>query len=215
MAALFNSLRCDGCGLAASAEHIVQRLQRLEWATRFRPIHIQTLFIGLAPALLLEDDFYRPPEAEEFFETFLDTLAIPRSGEQTASEPNRHESRVARLAEFQRRGYYLAWLCECPIESAIRGAVPQAAADASDCLRRLGPTLVKRIQWNYRPKQLVLLTNELDPARELFAQAGIGGLLVLDRGQPLHLPASADPAGSSRFRAALQRITSSAATSPV
>jgi len=34
-------LPCDGCGQPASAEHIARRLQRLEWATRFRPIHIQ------------------------------------------------------------------------------------------------------------------------------------------------------------------------------
>src|SRR5207249_10650226 len=39
-------LPCDGCGQAASAEHIARRLRRLEWATRFRPVHIHTLLRG-------------------------------------------------------------------------------------------------------------------------------------------------------------------------
>src|SRR5207244_1404111 len=39
-------LPCDGCGQAASAEHIARRLRRLEWAKRFRPVHIHTLLLG-------------------------------------------------------------------------------------------------------------------------------------------------------------------------
>jgi len=43
-------LQCDGCGQAASPEHIAKRLQRLEWTTRFRPLHIGTLLLGaIAP----------------------------------------------------------------------------------------------------------------------------------------------------------------------
>src|SRR6266700_3189000 len=40
------SVPCDGCGQMASPEHIAQRLRRLEWATRYRPVHIQTLLLG-------------------------------------------------------------------------------------------------------------------------------------------------------------------------
>jgi len=40
------ALVCDGCGQMASAEHIARRLQRLEWTTRYRPVHISTLFLG-------------------------------------------------------------------------------------------------------------------------------------------------------------------------
>src|SRR5207237_3475151 len=36
----------DGCGQRASAEHIARRLRRLEWATRYRPVHIHTLLLG-------------------------------------------------------------------------------------------------------------------------------------------------------------------------
>jgi len=41
-------LVCDGCGQLASAEHIAKRLRRLEWATRHRPLHIQTVLLGAA-----------------------------------------------------------------------------------------------------------------------------------------------------------------------
>ena len=42
---------CDGCGQPASSEHTARRLQRLEWATRYRPIHLHTLLLGaISPA---------------------------------------------------------------------------------------------------------------------------------------------------------------------
>src|ERR1700689_1043208 len=44
-------LLCDGCGQPASSEHIAKRLQRLEWTTRYRPLHIGTVLLGaFAPA---------------------------------------------------------------------------------------------------------------------------------------------------------------------
>ena len=41
-------LPCDGCGQISSPAHIAQRLQRLEWTTRYRPVHIHTLLLGAA-----------------------------------------------------------------------------------------------------------------------------------------------------------------------
>lgn len=49
---------CDGCGATADAEHIRRRIERLELATRFRPVHIQTLLIGDAPPLRDEEYVY-------------------------------------------------------------------------------------------------------------------------------------------------------------
>ena len=51
---------CDGCGQAASPEHMARRLQRLEWATRHRPIHIQTVLLGAAPPQTDGEYFYSP-----------------------------------------------------------------------------------------------------------------------------------------------------------
>jgi hypothetical protein len=49
---------CDGCGHTVDAEHIQKRISRLELATRYRPIHIQTLLIGAAPPERDEDYLY-------------------------------------------------------------------------------------------------------------------------------------------------------------
>ena len=40
---------CDGCGQAVDDGHIQKRIARLELATRYRPVHIQTLLIGAVP----------------------------------------------------------------------------------------------------------------------------------------------------------------------
>src|SRR2546427_11492931 len=58
-----SALVCDGCGQTASAEHIARRLQRLEWATRYRPVHIHTLFLGAFSAHD-EKDFLDAPGGE-------------------------------------------------------------------------------------------------------------------------------------------------------
>src|SRR5271170_1398857 len=51
---------CDGCGAPADEAHLRQRIERLEMATRFRPIHIQTLLLADSPPSRVEDYFYRP-----------------------------------------------------------------------------------------------------------------------------------------------------------
>ena len=50
---------CDGCGAVADDKHIRERIERLELATRFRPVHIRALLIDAAPPPRVEDYFYR------------------------------------------------------------------------------------------------------------------------------------------------------------
>ena len=69
-----------------------------------------------------------------------------------------HAADTARLAEFQRRGYYLAYLSECPI--------PENREPAASTIARLGPTLIRRIRFNYRPKHIAPLGQELFPLVE-------------------------------------------------
>lgn len=49
---------CDGCGASVGAEHIRRRIERLELATRYRPVHIQTLLIGDVPPARDEEYVY-------------------------------------------------------------------------------------------------------------------------------------------------------------
>src|SRR5258708_87515 len=60
------AMPCDGCGQTASAEHIARRLQRLEWTTRYRPVHINTLLLGAFSPQEERDFLYAPGGGEGF-----------------------------------------------------------------------------------------------------------------------------------------------------
>src|SRR5260370_6787130 len=102
-----NALVCDGCGQTATAEHIARRLQRLEWTTRYPPVHIHTLLLGA----------FSPREEKEFLYAtvgefqaeaahLLDALGISASGT-TAEAVN---------AECQRAGFVLTHVLECSLD---------------------------------------------------------------------------------------------------
>jgi hypothetical protein len=165
------SILCDGCGLPASPGHIAARLARLELATRFRPIHIDTLFVALQPTPRLEDDFYRPPDSRNFFDSFLSAVNILPEARTPGREGNGREADISRLLEFQRKGYYLAYLSECPLPAQENANMARAS------IARLAPTLIKRIRFNYKPKHIAVLGTQLGPLIEIFREAGISPVL--------------------------------------
>jgi hypothetical protein len=213
MGAAETILRCDGCGLPASAEHIAARLERLELVTRFRPFHINLLFVALQPSMKLEDDFYRSPESAPVLDSLAEALQLSTSEEVGVPSGEAHQAGGARLIEYQRRGFYLAYVAECPLP--VSSDKPQVGEnwDTAELLRRLAPTLVKRIQFNYKPKQVALLGTELHPLVEMLKQAGLGANLLLDGEAPLALPNPGDGASLARFRACLGIGTTRAASS--
>ena len=189
-----NWVTCDGCGLPASSAHIAQRVSRLELATRFRPIHINMLFVAAAPLVRPEDDFYRPPDAREFFDPFMEALEIPASGKKPHPGADPPESDTARLVEFQHRGFYLSYLSECPIsekDDTLSGAIS-----------RLGPTLLRRVRFNYRPKHIAILGGNLSPLRDIFEKAGMPSALL----HVLEPPDEGDTFSTTRFRAAVTSL---------
>jgi hypothetical protein len=180
MASSPSYLPCDGCGHPALPEHIAGRLRRLELSTRFRPVHIGVLFVALAPPVRPEDDFYDPADSKEFVDSFLEALKIHSSTEKAGPESDARAAGSAGLAEFQRRGYYLAYLSECPL--------PENEEPAASTIARLGPTLIRRIRFNYKPKYIAPLDQELLPLVDLLRSAGVGPILTLDQGLPLPTP---------------------------
>src|ERR1700692_3272720 len=160
-----NYLPCDGCGLPASPQHIAERVRRLEFSTRFRPVHLGVLFIALAPSIREEDDFYGPAKSKEFTDPFLEALEIHSATEKAGAEGTAYAGDSARLAEFQRRGYYLAYLSECPH--------PENEEAATSAIARLSPTLIRRIKFNYRPKHIAPLGHGLFPLGEILKNAGL------------------------------------------
>jgi len=101
-------LPCDGCGQLATPEHIARRLQRLEWATRFRPIHIQALLLTASSPQTDSDFLYSPdPTFTGPAGVLLSALGISTAGKSSEEV----------LTDFQKRGLVFASLLECPIES--------------------------------------------------------------------------------------------------
>jgi hypothetical protein len=205
MVANSTSILCDGCGLPASPGHIAARMERLELVTRFRPIHIQVLFVALDPMPRPQDEFYKPPESRQFFDSLLSALDISAH-----AETNGAEAAAANLLEFQRRGYYLTYVSECPLPLPNSTSENADGSAASECISRLAPTLVKRIRFNYKPKHVALLGTNLSPLIEIFEQAGIAPLLLLDQGRPLIVPSAGEAPSLFLFQRTVNTDTSRA-----
>src|SRR6202162_567817 len=107
-----SEILCDGCGQPASPEHIARRLQRLEWASRYRPIHLHTLLLGAISPPVPAEFLYSPEETHSGEAAHLVTAAgISISG----------KSADAIQSEFQRRGIYLTHALECPLDMQSSG----------------------------------------------------------------------------------------------
>ncbi len=169
-----HNILCDGCGQLASPEHLAARFRRLEWSTRYRPLHVNILVLGaVVPSVDSE---------------FVYSDSTPFSGE---------AARLLRVAgisvegktadtihhEFQRAGFFVVHLLDCPLEGAAAGA-PEVSALLGNRL----PTTFTRIRKSIKPKRLVLLGTQLDPFVEKFQAEALDCALLLDGGKAFKLP---------------------------
>ncbi len=163
------SILCDGCGQVASSEHIARRLQRLEWSTRFRPIHMQALLLGASSPENRTDFIYAPDQTHGGeAAALLDAAGIDLSG----------KSAETALAEFQRHGFYLTHVLECP---------PESSADPIELIGKRLPSLFARVRRSLKPKRLMLISGELTPFAAQFEIAKLDCEVVLDSGRPFAL----------------------------
>jgi hypothetical protein len=181
---------CDSCGLPASPDHIQQRMARLELATRHRPFHIGLLLVSTAPPADFDDDIYAweqqsaSPEAHAYIQSLLACVGV-------APEKNP----TAQLAELQHRGVYISRLVECPLPES---------APTEDLAAKYGPTLVKRIAYSYKPRQIGLLAPVAPGLAELIRASEFGERLIAD-GKGIQIPALNDAAGLAAVRKMLSK----------
>ena len=154
-----NLHRCDGCGQLASPAHIARRLHRLECATRYRPIHIQALFLGYSSPVN-DCDFLYSPEGrfEGEARKLLEAVQISTEG----------KSGDTVLCEFQKRGLMLTHLLECPAEPGL--GEPQAA----QVLEAHLPATIARLRRSFKPKRVILTSRELLPILGALQHADLG-----------------------------------------
>jgi len=181
---------CDSCGLPASAEHIRARMARLEEATRHRPFHIGLLLIATAPPANSADDIYAwelqgaSAEAHAYIQSLFACVGI-------APEKNPTQQ----LADLQRHGVYIARLIECPLAEN---------APKNNLAEKYGPTLVKRINFSYKPRQIALLSPVADGLADLLIKAGFSDKLVFN-GKGIDIPAPNDAPAIAKIRATLTK----------
>ncbi len=182
------SLPCDGCGQNASPAHLARRLQRLEWTTRYRPVHIQVLMLGgIAPEA--DAAFLYCPEGNYQGEAanLLEALRISMAG----------RSADAILTDFQKGGFLLTYVLECPLEPGV------SPADAQQLLERQFPAEIARIRRSLKPRRVVLFSTELATLAGKFTEAAIGCPVFTGTYGPFSLDGSPSESEMEAFRRAL------------
>jgi hypothetical protein len=165
---------CDGCGAQVDEAHIRGRIERLERATHFRPIHIQILFLAAAPPSRPEDDFYRASTSTK--RSAASQMFFDEISKSIGRKPTDSADEEATLTEFQRAGFYLAYAVECPVESS-----EQLAA----ALSTLAPRVLLRVNTSYKPKFVAPISNELQPVIAVFKNNSWSDRLILRDGKAL------------------------------
>lgn len=181
-----SALVCDGCGQEASAGHIARRLLRLEWTTRYRPVHIHTLLLG-AFSPLEENEFLYAPAGEFRGEAaqLFDATGISIGGK-TADAVH---------AEFQRAGIFLTHVLECPLD---RNGL--AEAEMAVLLRKRLPIVATRVRRSLKPKRVMAVTEYLSPVVEDILALDLGCPVLLDNGKPFGLLSTTGTDGVARLR---------------
>jgi hypothetical protein len=176
------TIRCDGCGQPASPEHIAARLKCLECATRFRPVHINVLFLGAAAPGIEAEFLYAGAEENApssstggFRGEGKQILLAAGLGPMLENNPH---SRGGALAEFQHRGYFLTHVLECRLDAAMTGE----RMLAEQCARQM-PVAMARIRRSLKPRRIVLFSPALDALIPEMAAGELGAALLLDDGK--------------------------------
>lgn len=115
-----------------------------------------------------------------------------------ARVPPEGKTREAVLAEFQRGGFFLAHVLECPLDSG---------ADGSDALQTLVrqnlQSVRSRIRRSLKPKSIVPISKALEPLLTHLQADDLGCVLIFDNGKPFALDSSEPTAAIARLRDAL------------
>jgi len=168
------NLICDGCGQSASPEHLAARFRRLEWATRFRPLHIQTLLLGaVTPA---NDAEYIYADAEKFSGEASDVLRVAGIL-QVAGVDGAGKSPEVLHHELQRTGVFVVHVLECPLEPVL-----EAGDGLAQLLAKRVPATLTRIRRSLKPRRVALVGAPLNSAVDSFTAEALGCEVILDRG---------------------------------
>jgi hypothetical protein len=152
-------------------------------------VHIHTLLLGgVSP--LDEREFLYSPKGEFGGEAarVFSAAGVVVAGKEPDSVH----------AEFQRGGFFLAHVLECPFESASG----EHNALTSALSRQLS-AVATRIRRSLKPKRVVLFSRTLEPLLDQIMALPLGCPVVLDGGKPFELEDRDGEKAAARLREAL------------
>jgi hypothetical protein len=152
-------------------------------------VHIHTLLLG-GSSPVEERDFLYAPQAEFHGEA---GLLVTAAGISTAGK-----SPDTVQTEFQRGGFFLTHVLECPLEQENAGT-----AMVSSLLAEHLPKATARIRRSLKPKRVMVVTELLDGIVDSILLAEFGCPVVMDDGKPFHLDGGSAKNGLARLREAL------------
>src|SRR5579862_9015636 len=182
------SLLCDGCGQPASAEHVTRRLRRLEWMTRYRPVHVGTVLLGA----------YSPDADSDFL--YAETTEVTGEAARVLSAvdvSSDGKAKPAVLNEFQRGGFLLGYILECPLELESRNE-----ATIADLLKARMPAFLARLRRSFQPKRVASISSKLDPYLTGLTEKDLGCTLLSDGGKSFALDGPAPEKEIEKLRQA-------------
>jgi len=150
---------------------------------------MQVLFLG-AVSPVADSGFLYAPEAGFQGEgaALLNALDLAEQGQENHSV----------LSDFQRRGYFLTHVLECPMNSSDGSGQPLRTT-----LQNRLPAVTSRILRSLKPKRIALISADLQDSLAVLRLAGLGDILLLDGERPFDLNSDAGRALVTRLRSSL------------
>ncbi|HEY6386820.1 MAG TPA: hypothetical protein VIX91_14165 [Candidatus Acidoferrum sp.] len=102
------------------------------------------------------------------------------------------------LSEFQRGGFFLTHILECPLESGQAGPLV-----CESLLGKRVSSVMTRIRRSLKPKRVFLISESLGLLSAGLSGAELGCPVILDGGQPFALDSSSFSEAAQHLRAAL------------
>ena len=156
-------------------------------------MHIGALLLGgISP--LAEEDFLYAGKFKGEAERLLAAVGISTAG----------KSPEAVLSEFQRGGFLLTHVLECPLET---GQAAESTASREALLTRRVAAVATRIRRSLKPKRVVLVSELLAPLAAKLSSVELGCPVILDDGKPFALD-------SGDFSVALQSLRQALGIAP-
>jgi hypothetical protein len=157
--------------------------------TRYRPVHVGTVLLG----------GYSPDAESDFL--YAETADATGEGKNVlaaAGISTEGKTKEGILREFQRGGFLLGYVLECPLEAESKNEAALAAL-----LKARMPAFLARLRRSFQPKRVASISSKLDPFLAGLTEKDFGCAPLSDSGRSFALDGSSPEQSIERLGQAL------------